>query len=111
MANVKVFYKYLTLRKVNVKVKVRFMCGKSEVLVVRSVVCKYERNPSRNEKVMANVKFFYKYLTLRKVNEKVKVRFVANVKVFWNGRTVNRQADSYIPFSNFVCGGIIRYLA
>ena len=48
----------------------------SEVLVVRSVMCKYERNPSRNEKVMANVKFFYNYLTLRKVNVKVKVRFM-----------------------------------
>ena len=30
----------------------------SEVLVARSVVCKYERNPSRNEKVMANGKSF-----------------------------------------------------
>ena len=31
----------------------------SEVLMVRSVVCKYERNPSRNEKGMVNVKVFW----------------------------------------------------
>ena len=59
------FYKYLTLRKVNLKVKVRFMGRQSEVLVVRSVVCKYERNLSRNEKVMSNVKgFFYNFYKL-----------------------------------------------
>ena len=74
------FYKYLTLRKVNLKVKVRFMGRQSEVLVAGSVVCKYERNLSMNEKVMSNVKVFFtiftSYLTLRKVNMKVKVRFV-----------------------------------
>ena len=53
-----------------------------EVLVARSLVCKYERNRSRNEKVMCNVKVFA-------------------------DRPTDRQADSYIPPSNFVCGGII----
>ena len=34
---------------------------KYAVLVLRSVVCKYERNPSWNEKVVSNVKVFYNF--------------------------------------------------
>ena len=60
----------------------------SEVLVVRSVMCKYERNPSRNEKVMVNVKVFGTDRRQRPTT------------------TTDRQADSYISPSNYVCGGI-----
>ena len=53
--------------------------------MARSVVCEYERNMSINEETMANVKFLYKYLTLKKVNVKVKAMFVyCDVKDYWN---------------------------
>ena len=49
-------------------------------------MCEYERNPSRNEEVMANVKDFYKYLTLKKVNLKVKARFMyVDLEYKWQG--------------------------
>ena len=44
--------------------------------MARSVVCEYEGKLSINEETMANVKVFYKYLTFKKVNVKVKARFV-----------------------------------
>ena len=49
-------------------------------------MCEYEHNPSRNEEVMANVKVFYKYLTFKKVNLKVKARFMhGNLEYQWQG--------------------------
>ena len=38
-------------------------------------MCEYEMNMCRNEEDMVMVIDFYKYLTLRKVNLKVKARF------------------------------------
>ena len=33
-----------------------------EGLLIRSIVCEYERNPSRNEEAMANAKVFFTFL-------------------------------------------------
>ena len=35
-----------------------------EPLMTRSVVCEYERNPSRNEEVMAKIKFFDNFTSI-----------------------------------------------
>ena len=49
--------KYLTLRKVNVKVMVRFMYG-DQKYQWQWVLCEYERNMSIKEETMTNVKVF-----------------------------------------------------
>ena len=51
-----------------------------------SIVCEYETTESRNKELMANVKVIYKYLTSKKVNLKVKARFMhGDLKYQWQG--------------------------
>ena len=68
MANVKVVFTFLLvfdLEKGEPEGQCQVWVVLCEGLLIRSIVCEYERNPSRNEEAMANVvKFFYIFTSI-----------------------------------------------